>query len=129
VLTERGSTLSTGQKQLIALTRALLRDPEILLLDEATANIDSLTEKLIERALDHLLKDRTAIVIAHRLSTIRRADQIVVLHKGKVVEIGTHEALMAADQLYAKLYRLQYKEQLLTSVNNPGAAGLLETLE
>jgi ATP-binding cassette subfamily B protein len=109
---ERGATLSVGQKQLISFARALASSPDILILDEATSNVDTATEQLIEQAINKLLAERTSIVIAHRLSTIQRADKIIVLHKGEVREVGNHQALMKQDGLYAKLYRLQYKEQL-----------------
>lgn len=105
---ERGAVLSAGQKQLISFCRALVTDPEILILDEATANIDTETEQIIERSISTLLKGRTSIVIAHRLSTIQRADQIVVMHHGEVAEAGTHQSLLAQDGIYAKLYRLQF---------------------
>ena len=105
---EHGANFSAGERQLIALSRALYRDAPILILDEATANIDSDTESRIQRALDELLKDRTAIVIAHRLSTIRRADRIVVFHKGRVVEQGTHQELLEHNGLYARLHELQF---------------------
>lgn len=108
-VSERGGSFSTGERQLIAFARALAFDPRILVLDEATASIDSETEALIQDALTNLLKDRTAIVIAHRLSTIRNADQILVLHHGRVCEKGKHEELLAAGGVYAKLYRLQFQ--------------------
>jgi ATP-binding cassette, subfamily B, multidrug efflux pump len=110
---ERGATLSVGQKQLISFARALAADPDILILDEATSSVDTATEQQIERAIDTLLAGRTSIVIAHRLSTIQRADRIIVLHNGKIYEQGTHHELLALGGLYAKLYRLQYKEQLV----------------
>ncbi len=110
-VTERGSNLSVGQKQLLSLARALVGKPDILLLDEATANIDSESEALIQKALKVVLKDRTAIVIAHRLSTIQHMDKIVVLHKGRVREQGTHQELLRQRGLYYKLYQLQYKER------------------
>lgn len=103
-LQERGGNLSVGQRQLISFARALVADPRVLLLDEATANIDTYTETLIQRALDELLRDRTAIVIAHRLSTIRNADSIIVLDDGQVVEEGRHYELAAGGGLYARLY-------------------------
>ena len=103
-LQERGGNLSVGQRQLISFARALVADPAILLLDEATANIDTHTEMLIQRALDELLRGRTAIVIAHRLSTIRNADRIVVLDHGQIVEEGVHEDLVALGGLYASLH-------------------------
>lgn len=108
---ERGSTLSMGQRQLISFARALARDPKILILDEATSNVDTETEALIQEAIEKLLQGRTSIVIAHRLSTIRSADKILVMHKGRLREIGTHEELLALDGIYATLYRLQYKGQ------------------
>jgi ATP-binding cassette subfamily B protein len=112
---ERGSNLSVGQKQLISLARALVINPDVLLLDEATANIDSESEALIQKALEVVLKNRTAIVIAHRLSTIQHMDQIVVLHKGRVRETGTHQQLLKARGLYYKLYQLQYQARDKTS--------------
>ena len=107
-LRERGVNLSVGQRQLLSFARAIVADPRILILDEATANIDSYTEMLIQQALQRLLKGRTAIVIAHRLSTIRGADKIVVLHLGEVVEVGTHQQLIDDDGLYAHLYHMNY---------------------
>ena len=107
-LQERGLNLSVGQRQLISFARAIVADPRILILDEATANIDSYTEMLVQRALGRLLEGRTAIVIAHRLSTIRDADKIVVLHQGEVVEVGTHQELLALDGLYRHLYQMNY---------------------
>lgn len=108
-IVERGATLSTGQKQLLSFARALAFAPDILILDEATSSIDTETELLIQKALDELLKDRTAIIIAHRLSTIEKADKIVVLHHGEVREIGRHKELLAKKGLYYKLYQMQFK--------------------
>ena len=105
---ERGSLLSQGQRQLIAIARAVLADPRILILDEATASIDTRTEKLIQEALDRLLKGRTSFVIAHRLSTVRNADQVLVLDEGKIVERGKHAELIAQNGLYADLYNRQF---------------------
>ena len=107
-LHERGVNLSVGQRQLVSFARAIVADPRVLILDEATANIDSYTEMLVQRALKRLLRGRTAIVIAHRLSTIRGADRIVVLHLGEVVEVGTHDELMANANLYAHLYQMNF---------------------
>ena len=103
-LQERGTRLSLGQRQLVAFARALLADPRILILDEATSSVDIGTERRIEEALRRLLAGRTAFIIAHRLSTIRDADLIVVLEHGKVVEQGTHDELMAKQGLYTSLY-------------------------
>lgn len=109
---ERGSTLSAGQRQLLAFARTLAFDPSILVLDEATANIDTETELLIQDALKKVSKDRTTLIIAHRLSTIQHADKIVVLHKGKIREMGNHQELLKKGGLYYNLYELQYKDQL-----------------
>jgi ATP-binding cassette, subfamily B, multidrug efflux pump len=108
---ERGSTLSTGQKQLISFARALAHDPKILILDEATSSVDTETEFKVREALTKMVEGRTSLVIAHRLSTIQRADKIVVMHKGKVREIGSHQQLLAQRGIYYKLYQLQYKDQ------------------
>jgi ATP-binding cassette subfamily B protein len=110
---ERGSTFSVGQRQLISFARALAHDPRLLILDEATSSVDTATEILIRRALDRLLTGRTAIVIAHRLSTIQHADCILVFHKGRLREQGTHRELLAQRGIYYRLYQLQYKEQEL----------------
>jgi ATP-binding cassette, subfamily B, multidrug efflux pump len=107
VLRERGTNLSGGQKQLLAFARAAIRNPRILVLDEATANLDVGTEAMIQEALERLLVDRTALIIAHRLSTIRDVDRILVLNHGQLAEFGTHDQLMATGGLYASLYRLQ----------------------
>ena len=105
---ERGSRLSVGQRQLLAFARALLADPRILILDEATSSVDAYTELLIQRALEKLFKGRTSIVIAHRLSTIRNADRIYVIDQGRVVEVGNHEELVAEGGLYKSLYEKQF---------------------
>lgn len=105
---ERGKTLSTGQRQLISFARAYLSNPDILILDEATSNIDSETEALIENSLELLLRDKTSLIIAHRLSTIKRANKIIVLHHGKIREVGTHEELLKRNDIYAMLYKLQF---------------------
>jgi ATP-binding cassette subfamily B protein len=104
VLQERGSSLSSGERQLVALARAFLHQPQVLILDEATSNLDLRSEQQVDRALDIVLARRTSLVIAHRLSTAMRADTIAVLHDGRLVETGSHDELVAASGLYASLY-------------------------
>lgn len=114
VLRERGASLSLGQKQLICFVRAMVYNPEILILDEATSSVDSETEEYVNRACEKMMEGRTSIVIAHRLSTIHGADKIIVMHKGEIREMGPHNQLMKQkDGIYRKLYELQYSEQLL----------------
>ena len=108
---ERGTTLSAGQRQLLAFARALAHDPKILILDEATSSVDTETELQIRKAIDRLMEGRTSIIIAHRLSTIQRCDKIIVMHKGRIREIGTHQQLLSRRGIYYKLYQLQYKDQ------------------
>lgn len=115
---ERGSTLSTGQKQLISFARALAHEPKILVLDEATSSVDTETEFRVRDALARMVEGRTSIIIAHRLSTVQRADKIIVMHKGQVREMGTHQQLLAERGIYYKLYQLQYKDQEV-SVGGP----------
>ena len=105
---ERGIKLSGGQRQRVAIARAILKDPAVLVLDEATSNLDTESERLIEDALSRLLVGRTTLIIAHRLSTVRRADRLVALDHGRIVEEGTHAGLMARGGLYARLARLQF---------------------
>lgn len=109
---ERGSSFSTGQKQLISFARALAYDPKILILDEATSSVDTHTEILIQEAIKKLIEGRTSIIIAHRLSTIQKCDKIIVMHKGEIKEMGTHQELLEKGGLYYKLYQLQYKEEI-----------------
>jgi len=115
---ERGGRLSMGQRQLVSFARALLRDPKILILDEATSSIDAYTELLIQKALSRILSERTSIVIAHRLSTIRNADRIVVIDKGRIVQEGSHDELIEAGGLYAHLYEMQFKQAEVVSITS-----------
>ena len=115
---ERGATLSVGQKQLLSFARALAHNPRVLILDEATSSVDPETEALIREALRRLLENRTSLVIAHRLSTIQNASKIVVMHKGHVREIGTHQELLERRGIYHKLYELQYKDQDVSVVRS-----------
>jgi ATP-binding cassette subfamily B multidrug efflux pump len=116
---ERGSTLSTGQKQLISFARALAHEPKILILDEATSSVDTETEFRVRDALNRMVEGRTSLIIAHRLSTVQRADKIIVMHKGQVREMGTHQQLLAQRGIYFKLYQLQYKDQELNAARAP----------
>ena len=123
---ERGSGLSTGQKQLISFARALAHNPRYLILDEATSSVDTETEFRVRDALNRMVEGRTSVVIAHRLSTIQRADRILVMHKGVLREMGSHQELLAQRGLYWKLYQLQYKDQetngLTAAVREPSIA-------
>jgi ATP-binding cassette subfamily B protein len=109
---EGGILLSVGQKQLISLARAVLSDPEIFIMDEATSSVDTITEELIQRGMDHLIRDRTSFIIAHRLSTIKRADRILVIENGRITEMGTHAELLKARGHYYRLYTQQFRRQL-----------------
>ena len=106
---ERGSTLSVGQRQLISFIRAMVYDPRIIVLDEATSSIDTETEEMIQDAIAKMMKGRTAIVIAHRLSTIQKAQKILVMDKGEIKEVGTHDSLLAQNGIYTQLHKMQYK--------------------
>ena len=127
-VTERGETLSVGQGQLLSFARALAHNPKFLILDEATSSVDTKTEILIREALDRLLDGRTALVIAHRLSTIQHADRILVFHKGRLREQGSHQELLALRGIYYRLYQLQYKEQELAIPLTGGGAGFPQSL-
>jgi ABC-type multidrug transport system fused ATPase/permease subunit len=115
---ERGASLSMGQRQLVALARVVLKDPAIFILDEATASVDPFTETQIQEGLETLMRDRTAIVIAHRLSTVKHADRIIVMDHGRIIEQGTHDALLAQGGHYAELYNTYFRHQSLEYVEN-----------
>jgi ATP-binding cassette subfamily B protein len=122
-VSERGATFSVGQRQLISFARALAHNPRFLILDEATSSVDTKTEVMIREALDRLLEGRTAMVIAHRLSTIQHADRILVFHKGRLREQGSHQELLAMHGIYYRLYQLQYKDQELRTSLEPASSG------
>src|SRR6185436_1437442 len=120
---ERGSSLSTGQKQLINFARALAHSPEFLILDEATSSVDTETEFRVRDALNRMVTGRTSIIVAHRLSTVQRADRILVMHKGRLRESGSHQELLGQRGIYWKLYQLQYKDQETTPAPNRDREG------
>ncbi len=126
---EEGRALSMGQRQLVALARILLQNPSILILDEATASVDPLTETQIQESLDVVLAERTAIVIAHRLSTIKQADRIIVLRQGEIIEEGSHDALMAHAGHYAELYNTYFRHQSLEYINTWNKKPVLGPIE
>src|SRR5262249_54139361 len=115
---ERGGKLSMGQRQLVALARVLLQNPPIFILDEATARIDPLTQTLIQEGLDTVLAGRTSIVIAHRLSTVKNADRIIVLRQGRIIEEGSHAALLSRGGHYAELYNTYFRHQSLEYIES-----------
>ena len=124
---ESGSRLSTGQKQLISFARAILADPAIFVLDEATASIDTETEHIIQNAIETIMSERTSFVVAHRLSTIVNADRILVIKKGKIVEDGTHSSLMKLKGYYYRLYTNQFEEDMVReSLTRTATAGMIE---
>jgi ATP-binding cassette subfamily B protein len=123
-LRERGNSLSTGQKQLINFARALAHDPRILILDEATSSVDTDTEMRVRSALERMVRGRTSVIIAHRLSTVQQADRILVMHKGVLREMGSHQELLAQRGIYWRLYQLQYKDQEVQLAQ--AAGGLLD---
>jgi ATP-binding cassette, subfamily B, multidrug efflux pump len=118
-LRERGNSLSTGQKQLINFARALAHDPRILVLDEATSSVDTDTEMRVRSALERMVEGRTSVIVAHRLSTVQQADRILVMHKGVLREIGSHQELLGQRGIYWKLYQLQYKDQEVEPTRAP----------
>ena len=122
VLVERGQNISLGQRQLLSFARAIVVNPKILVLDEATAKVDSTTEVSIQRALNKLMKGRTSFVIAHRLSTIRGADRIIVLQNGEIIEDGTHEELVSRNGVYSSLYKMTYESE---QADNDGDNGII----
>ena len=122
-LSERGLNLSQGQRQLLAFARVLAADPEILVLDEATASIDTATELMIQEALHRIMEGRTSIVIAHRLQTIRECDKVLVLHHGEVREYGTHDELMALQGIYYTLHELQFQDSRIAAELSGSASG------
>jgi ATP-binding cassette, subfamily B, bacterial len=118
---ERGGAISMGQRQLVALARVLLKDPAIFILDEATASVDPFTEAQIQEGLDTVMEERTAVVIAHRLSTVKSADRIIVLDRGRIIEDGSHDQLLAASGHYAELYNTYFRHQSLEYIEgSPG---------
>ena len=120
---EGGSHLSVGQKQLVSLARAVLSNPEIFIMDEATSSIDTLTETLIQNGMQKLMQDRTSFIVAHRLSTIRQSDRILVIEGGKIIEQGSHNELLRKKGKYYQLYTKQFRNQMEQTLEIIGAAG------
>jgi len=108
---ERGIKLSGGQRQRLAIARVFLKDPAVVILDEATSSLDSESERLVEEAMEHLLQGRSTLIIAHRLSTVQRADRVVVIERGRIIEEGSHANLLARDGVYSRLFRGQFRDR------------------